>query len=173
MDIAWHQIAVSHFNSCTNLRIFGLDQSCYDSNFPFPTIFLFSFICTMSPTLNIDLVPLKYLYFFIKDCRYSSLQPFHEASLQRLMFFIILSGFGLLKLESPSTIFSGRDMSVPRTSMFGVKAESWMSYSRYPSGRLWSVTSASRRDPFSCSKGYLDLPSDFDSTFFVNSTILS
>ena len=45
--------------------------------------------------------------------------------------------------------------------------------SRYPSGRLLSINSAFRKTSFSCSMGSLDLPSEFNNTFFVNPNILS
>ena len=56
--------------------------------------------------------------------------------------------------------------------MIGVKAGSWMPSSRYQSGWL-SITSASRRDSFSCSTDDLNLLSDSYSIFFVNPAILS
>ena len=58
-------------------------------------------------------------------------------------------------------------------SMFGVRAESLTSCSRYPSEWLLSVTSDSTRVSFSWSKGSLDILSEFNSIFFVNPTILS
>ena len=79
---------------------------------------------------------------------------------------------GLLRLWSSSPISSGREF-VPWISMFGVRAGTWMLSSRYPSGQLLSITSASRRASFSYSEGSLDLPSDLYSTLFVNPTILS
>ena len=52
-----------------------------------PWFFLSSFICTMSPTISIGLVPLKHLCLFLKDRKNLSLQRFHKASFQRLRFF--------------------------------------------------------------------------------------
>ena len=54
-----------------------------------------------------------------------------------------------------------------------VKAGSSMSSSRYPMGRLFRITSTSKKTSFIFSKVNLDFPSDFQKSFFVKTTIFS